>query len=148
MIKVGITGQAGFVGTHLYEYLSLDKEHFSLIPFKDEFFENPSVLSDWVSQCDSIVHLAALNRHNDPDEIYKTNIKLVRKLISALENSGSLAHILFSSSTQEKFDNPYGQSKKEGRELLIQWAERSGGKFTGLVIPNVFGLLETRFIIR
>jgi len=37
------------------------------------------------------------------------------------------------------FDNPYGLSKKEGRELLMQWAERSGGKFTGLVIPNVFG---------
>ena len=139
MIRVGITGQAGFVGTHLFDYLSLDTDHFSLIPFKDAYFKDPAVLSDWVSQCDAIVHLAALNRHNDPDEIYKINITLVIDLIVALETSGSKAHVLFSSSTQEVFDNPYGLSKKEGRELLIQWAERSGGKFTGLVIPNVFG---------
>ena len=139
MIKVGITGQAGFIGTHLYEYLNLDKDRFSLIPFEDAYFEDPLVFTDWVSQCDAIVHLAALNRHKNPDEIYKTNIKLVKDLISALENSNSTAHILFSSSTQEMFDNPYGQSKKEGRELLIEWAERSGGKLTGLVIPNVFG---------
>jgi len=87
MIKVGITGQAGFIGTHLYEYLNLDKDRFSLIPFEDAYFEDPLVFTDWVSQCDAIVHLAALNRHKNPDEIYKTNIKLVKDLISALENS-------------------------------------------------------------
>ena len=139
MIRVGITGQTGFVGTHLFDYLGLDTDHFSLVPFEDAYFEDPAVLLDWVSKCDAIVHLAALNRHNDPDEIYKTNVRLVSDLIAALETSGSKAHVLFSSSTQELFDNPYGQSKKEGRELLLQWAEQSGGKCTGLVIPNVFG---------
>ena len=48
-------------------------------------------------------------------------------------------HVLFSSSTQEERNNPYGDSKKEGRRLLQEWAERTGGKFTGCVIPNVFG---------
>ncbi|MCG8728121.1 polysaccharide biosynthesis C-terminal domain-containing protein, partial [Tenacibaculum finnmarkense] len=33
----------------------------------------------------------------------------------------------------------YGKSKKEGRELLCKWAEKAGGKFTGMIIPNVFG---------
>ena len=108
MIKVGITGQAGFVGTHLFNYLSLDKDHFSLLPFEDQFFDDPAILSDWVSKCDAIVHLAALNRHNDPEEIYVTNLRLVESLISALESSGSKAHVLFSSSTQEMHDNPYG----------------------------------------
>jgi UDP-2-acetamido-2,6-beta-L-arabino-hexul-4-ose reductase len=56
-----------------------------------------------------------------------------------MEKIDSKAHVLFSSSTQESFDNPYGKSKKEGREILKSCAERSGGKFTGLVIPNVFG---------
>jgi UDP-2-acetamido-2,6-beta-L-arabino-hexul-4-ose reductase len=46
---------------------------------------------------------------------------------------------LFSSSSQEERDNLYGKSKKEGRELMIKWAEKSGGKFTGMIIPNVFG---------
>jgi len=139
MIRVGITGQAGFVGTHLYNFLALDPDTFSLVPFEDKYFEDPAVLDEWVSKCDAIVHLAALNRHNDPNEIYQTNLNLVKSLVSALENVGSKAHVLFSSSTQERYDNPYGKSKKEGREILKSWAERSGGKFTGLVIPNVFG---------
>ncbi len=139
MIRVGITGQAGFVGTHLFNFLALDPDHFSLVPFKDEYFDDPAVLTEWVSKCDAIVHLAALNRHNDPDEIYRTNLNLVKSLVLALESVDSKAHILFSSSTQEMYDNPYGRSKKEGREILQAWAEKSGAKFTGFVIPNVFG---------
>ena len=44
-----------------------------------------------------------------------------------------------SSSLQEEQNNLYGLSKKEGRELFNQWADRNGAKFTGLIIPNVFG---------
>jgi len=71
--------------------------------------------------------------------IYETNIRLVKQLISAIENTGSTPHVLFSSSTQEERDNLYGRSKKEGRELFGAWAERNNGSFTGLIIPNVFG---------
>src|SRR5690606_27288378 len=48
-------------------------------------------------------------------------------------------HIIFSSSSQELKDNLYGKSKKEGKEKLMEWANGSGGKFTSLTIPNVFG---------
>jgi UDP-2-acetamido-2,6-beta-L-arabino-hexul-4-ose reductase len=85
------------------------------------------------------VHLAAMNRHNDPDVIYKTNIDLAQKLVQAFKNTNSKVHVLFSSSTQEERDNLYGKSKKEARELLANWAKTSGGKFTGMIIPNVYG---------
>ncbi|RZK04256.1 MAG: SDR family oxidoreductase, partial [Flavobacterium sp.] len=68
-----------------------------------------------------------------------TNVYLVNKLISALENTESKPHLLFSSSSQEEKDNLYGASKKQGRELLASWAKKSGSAFTGLIIPNVFG---------
>ena len=139
MIKVGITGQPGFIGTHLFNTLSLFKEEFELIPFKDEFFSDNELLNSFVNPCDVIVHLAAMNRHCDPQMIYNTNIALVNQLIIALEKTHSQAHVLFASSTQEERDNSYGRSKKEGRILLTNWAEKSGGSFTGLVIPNVFG---------
>jgi len=139
MIKIGITGQAGFIGTHLFNHLSLRKTEVTLIPFKDDFFEQQDKLEAFVGQCDAIVHLAALNRHNDPQVIYNTNIELVRKLISAMEATVSRPHVLFSSSTQEERDNVFGKSKREGRKLLAEWAARSGGVFTGMVIPNVFG---------
>ena len=139
MISVGITGQSGFIGTHLFNYLNLKKNEIKLIPFKDEYFQNTSQLRAFVKHCDAIVHLAALNRHNDPDIIYSTNIALVKQLIEALEVTGSKAHLLFSSSTQEERDNAYGKSKHTGRILFEEWAGRNNVQFTGLIIPNVFG---------
>jgi UDP-2-acetamido-2,6-beta-L-arabino-hexul-4-ose reductase len=139
MIKIGITGQIGFIGTHLYNFLGLKKGEVTRIPFQDDFFSNQNKLETFVKQCDIIVHLAALNRHNEPQTIYNTNIGLIKKLISALENTKSRPHILFSSSTQEERDNIFGKSKREGRELLADWAKINGAVFTGMVIPNVFG---------
>lgn len=139
MIKIGITGQAGFVGTHLYNTLGLHPDKFERIPFEDAYFQDEMKLKNFVSSCDTIVHLAAMNRHNDPEVIYNTNIGLVKQLIKACEDTQSTPHILFSSSTQEERDNLYGKSKKEGRQLLEQWAMTNHAQFTGLIIPNVFG---------
>ncbi|MDI3528165.1 MAG: UDP-2-acetamido-2,6-beta-L-arabino-hexul-4-ose reductase [Tenuifilum sp.] len=139
MIKVGITGQSGFIGTHLYNTLGLYPDVFERIPFEDDYFENPEKLYQFVKSCDAIVHLAAMNRHNDPQVIYETNLSLVNKLINACEVTGSKPHILFSSSTQEERDNLYGKSKREGRMLFEEWAKQSHSQFSGFVIPNVFG---------
>ena len=139
MIKVGITGQPGFVGTHLFNTLGLQPDKFERVPFEDAFFSNESKLKEFVRSCDAVVHLAAMNRHNDPEVLYQTNIGLVKQLIAACEATNSKPHILFSSSTQEERDNLYGKSKKEGRKLLEQWAERNHAHFTGFIIPNVFG---------
>lgn len=139
MIRVGITGQAGFVGTHLYNTLGLQPDLFSRVPFEDVFFNDMATLRRFVKQCDVIVHLAAMNRHEDPQVIYDTNIRLNQDLIAAMEVEGVTPHVMFSSSTQEELDNSYGKSKKEGRELLEKWAINNGATFTGLVVPNVFG---------
>jgi UDP-2-acetamido-2,6-beta-L-arabino-hexul-4-ose reductase len=139
MIKIGITGQSGFVGTHLFNTLGLSPAKFERISFEDAYFQDEKALDVFVSQCDAIVHLAALNRHGDPQVIYDTNIQLVKQLIAAMEITGSIPNVIFSSSTQEERDNPYGKSKKEGRALFEAWAERNGARFTGLIIPNVFG---------
>ena len=138
-IKIGITGQPGFVGTHLFNHLNRFKEEFELVPCRDSFFSSEVQLDEFVSSCDTIVHLAAMNRHGDPNVIYNTNIKLVSQLIASIEKSGKEIHVIFSSSTQESLNNLYGQSKLKGRELFIDWANSTKGIFTGFVIPNVFG---------
>lgn len=145
MKKIGITGQQGFVGKHLYHTLGLFTEEFERVPYNKSIFENENELDAFVSQCDVIVHLAAMNRHESEQVIYETNVGLVNKLIAALERTGSKAHILISSSTQEERDNLYGKSKKEGREALVNWANTNGGKVTGLIIPNVFGAFGKPF---
>jgi UDP-2-acetamido-2,6-beta-L-arabino-hexul-4-ose reductase len=137
--RVGITGQQGFIGQALFNTLGLYPGEFERVQFEREFFEDQAKLEKFVSECDVIVHLAAMNRHHDPEVIYETNISLVQKLINALEKSKSKTHLLFSSSSQEERDNLYGRSKREGRELLSNWANNSEALFTGMIIPNVFG---------
>ncbi len=137
--KVGITGQQGFIGQSLFNTLGLYPHEFERIQFEREYFEDLAKLEKFVSECDVIVHLAAVNRHHDPEVIFETNTSLVKKLINALEKSKSKAHVLFSSSSQEERDNLYGRSKREGRELLSNWASFSEALFTGMIIPNVFG---------
>jgi UDP-2-acetamido-2,6-beta-L-arabino-hexul-4-ose reductase len=139
MLKIGITGQSGFVGTHLFNTLGLYPEKYLRIPFEDTFFSEREKLIKFVQSCDVIVHLAAMNRHHDPEVIYKTNIDLVDRIIETCEAIGSKPHILFSSSTQEERDNLYGRSKKEGRKLFEKWAIKNNASFSGLVIPNVYG---------
>ena len=139
MKKIGITGDSGFIGKHLYNTLGLYPTDFERVAFDKVFFTNQDLLDSFVNKCDVIVHLAGMNRHDDPEVIYNTNILLCNNLIESLKRTKSKAHIIFSSSLQEEKDNAYGKSKKEGRLLLSTWANENDGFFTGLVIPNVFG---------
>ncbi|GAA3931711.1 NAD-dependent epimerase/dehydratase family protein [Chitinophaga oryziterrae] len=139
MKRIGITGQNGFVGTHLFNKVSLLKEEYLLIPFSRSYFDSETALADWVKECDVIVHLAAVNRDPDPQVLYDTNLALIQKLLKALNMAGNSPHVIFSSSTQEERDNLYGRSKKTGRGLLEEWAGNNQASFTGMVIPNVFG---------
>jgi len=138
LLKVGITGQSGFIGYHLTRYLCLHSDEIEIVPFDASDFQDQDQLMQFVRQCDAIVHLAAMNRGSD-DDVYATNVRLVEQLIEALEGAGCSPHVIFSSSTQEERDNAYGRSKREGACLLSAWAERNNARATSLVIPNVFG---------
>lgn len=139
MITVGITGQNGFIGQHLYNTINIAGDTFKLIDFKNEYFQNDNQLDEFVSKCDVIVHLAAMNRHSEDELIYNTNILLVRILVDSLERTNSSAHVIMSSSLQEEKNNSYGKSKRDGRKLFLKWASNSKGIFSGLLISNVFG---------
>lgn len=141
MIKVGITGQTGFLGQNLYNTLSLYKDKCEPVMFHDDYFYDEAKLVRFTTLCDVVVHFAAMSRHTDPNAVYTTNMDLVKKLICALEKTNNKAHILYSSSIQEDMDTPYGRSKKEGRELLSKWCEKNGSLFTGFIFPNIYGPL-------
>lgn len=138
-LKVGITGQAGFMGRHLYNFLGTKSEEIERIPFQRSFFEDETALQNFVKSCDVVVHIAAMNRHEDQQVIYNTNVGLVQKIVDACKTTSATPKILFSSSTQEERDNLYGKSKRDGRKLLEDWASETSGKVTSLIIPNVFG---------
>lgn len=144
-MNIGITGQSGFVGYHLYNTIKYCYKDLNLIEFKDEYFENDEILKNFLKRCDAVVHLAALNRHNDEEMIFKTNIGLVEKLIRLMTENNLKPHILFASSIQEYKDNPYGRSKKIGRKLLEKWSKENDANFTGMILPNIYGAFGVPF---
>ena len=65
LIKVGITGQGGFMGRHLYNFLGTKAKEIERVSFQRNYFENEDKLQNFVKSCDVIVHIAAINRHED-----------------------------------------------------------------------------------
>lgn len=139
IIKVGITGNNGFIGSHLNNFLSTKLNEIELIYFNKRYFDLDTKLQNFVSSCDVIVHAAAVNRHEDEQFIYDTNITLTRKIIKACKLTESKPKIIFCSSTQEMKDNLYGKSKKDSKKDLEDWASENNGEVLSLIIPNVFG---------
>ena len=139
LVRVGVTGQGGFMGSHLYNFLGTKSTEIKRISFERNYFEDLVELQNFVKSCDVIVHIAAMNRHEDEQVLYNTNVGLVHKLVNACEVTKSSPKIIFSSSTQEDIDNLYGKSKRHGRKYLEAWAANNNGQVTSLIIPNVFG---------
>ena len=90
--------QISFKDPYFLDFLGL-KEEIERITFEDEYFSKAELLDSFVKECDVIVHLAAMNRHGDPQVIYDTNLKLVNNLLDSCDRTNSKPHIIFSSST-------------------------------------------------
>lgn len=135
---IGITGSKGFVGSHLDNYLRyvLGRE---VITYDVPDFADELALESFVQRCDTIVHLAAVNRDVDEQRLHDTNVRLVQRLIDACLRMEVAPSIIFSSSTHIKRDSLYAQSKRKGMQLLEAFAKTSGARVANLVIPNVFG---------
>ena len=75
-MKIGITGQDGFIGYHLYQTIKYKFKEYEIVPFERPFLENNKLLDSFVSSCDLIVHLAGVNRANSEEEVYSLNIQI------------------------------------------------------------------------
>jgi UDP-2-acetamido-2,6-beta-L-arabino-hexul-4-ose reductase len=135
-MNIGITGQSGFIGSHLTNYFT--QKCFNVIPVKKESFSSSRKLCCELKDCSTVIHLAGMNRGLDK-EVHDCNVYLASQLVSALEQGNLTPNVLFASSTQEETDNLYGQSKKEATDIFIKWAKRNNATFTSLILPNIFG---------
>lgn len=139
MKRIGITGCNGFIGRHLTQWLLLSPQRWEVRLCDHDLMSDAERLQEFVGGCDVIVHLAALNRNGDDEQIYTTNISIVRELIEAAEKSRSIPAVIYASSRQESNPNAYGRSKRDGRIELEQWALRSGATLRSLNLPNIYG---------
>jgi UDP-2-acetamido-2,6-beta-L-arabino-hexul-4-ose reductase len=137
--KIGITGRNGFIGTHVYNVLSLQPDKYELIEIKQTHWDIVDHFYELINSCDAVIHLAGVNRHTNSDFIYDENIRLAELLVNVLYKVKHPIQLIFSSSLQENTDTPYGKAKKKSRALFEKWSKDTGNIFWGCVIPNVFG---------
>jgi UDP-2-acetamido-2,6-beta-L-arabino-hexul-4-ose reductase len=135
-MKVVITGADGFIGKNLRAVLGEQPDfEVSSVTRSTGDAELVSVLSDAVA----VVHLAGVNRPQDPSEFEEGNVDFTEKLCAALRHKEGSARILFSSSTQVDRDNPYGKSKLAAEQRLLKLSAETGAPVCIYRLPNVFG---------
>lgn len=137
MKVVGITGASGFIGWHLRAFL-FRQGIINPILIDEKDFTDKKSLAKKISQCDFVVHLAALNRGDDR-QVYATNVGLTSQLIQACETANATPHVIFASSTHRAKNTAYGKSKKASERILRTWAKKHKAIVTNLILPNVFG---------
>ena len=138
-MKISITGQNGFIGTHLLNYLSYKRDDVEVIDFKKSFFNDEESLDKITSNVDVIVHLAGLNRNEDDKLLYNENLRLTEALISSIKRTNYKGKIIFASSIQEDSSSAYGKSKRDSSLKFQNALKENQFKFSSLLIPNVYG---------
>ena len=135
-MKVLITGADGFIGKNLCLYLSENKD-LELVRFTRQ--NSVSDLPDLLQQVDFVIHLAGINRPQDPLEFQQGNTDLTHALCQALQQTGRPVPVIYSSSIQAANDNPYGQSKRLAEEAVQTYSQSTGAPVYLYRLPNVFG---------
>ncbi len=133
-VRVGITGQSGFIGSHLSR-MFVCSPGFEVVDFHRFFFNDPLALHDFAGSCDVIIHLAGLSRHPDPDYLYRTNVELAGALLAASPHG----LLMLGSTVYENRDSAYHASKRKIREMFDRGAADGSYSSRTLLMPNTFG---------
>lgn len=147
-MKILVTGAKGFVGRNLISQLhniqsgkannyALSGEDLKV--FEYDIDSNPSELEVYCKNADFVFNLAGVNRPKEQTDFMKGNFGFTSILLDMLKKCGNKCPVMISSSTQAAMDNPYGESKRAGEQLLFEYSRETGAKVLVYRFPNVFG---------
>ena len=146
-MNILVTGAKGFIGKNLIATLhniaagkdrsfGLDTE-ISL--FEYDIDTDPILLEAYCKNADFVFHLAGVNRPQDPKEFMEGNFGFTSVLLDMLKKYNNTCPIMISSSIQAAINNPYGESKKAGEDLIFAYGKETGAPVYVYRFPNVFG---------
>lgn len=149
MKKVLITGNSGYIGSHLsnilmksekFEVHGLDKNQPQIDIHK--FYQQDIRNEKWEQEYsyDCVIHLAAevsVNRSvKNPTLYYTTN---TIGTLNVLQNISAKRFVFGSTGSAAAMNNPYGISKKAAEEIVTQVCEEKNIPFTIFRFYNVTG---------
>ena len=145
-MNILVTGASGFVGKNLLSQLRNIRDgkaknyavEGDLTLYEYDLGSTPEELDLYCRNADFVFNLAGVNRPQDPAEFMKGNFGFASTLLDTLKKHGNTCPVMISSSIQASLDNPYGESKRAGEQLLFDYAEETGAKVLVYRFPNLF----------
>lgn len=146
-MKVLVTGAKGFVGKNLVAQLNNIKDGKARCygdlkidaVYEYDIDSTIEELDAFCKDCDFVFNLAGVNRPQNQEEFMQGNFGFASTLLDTLKKHGNKCPVMISSSTQAALDNPYGESKRAGEQLMFSYAEETGAKVLVYRFPNLFG---------
>ena len=147
-MKILVTGARGFVGRNLVSQLRNIAEGKAkwykvaaegLQVYEYDIDSDPAELEVYCKNADFVFNLAGVNRPQDPKEFMEGNFGFASTLLDTLKKYKNTCPVMISSSIQAELDNPYGESKRAGEQLMFDYAEETGAKVLVYRYPNLFG---------
>ena len=147
-MNILVTGARGFVGRNLVSQLRNicdgKAKNYAIAGQPLDVMEydvdsDPSLLDEYCRRADFVFNLAGVNRPQDPAEFMRGNFGFASTLLDTLKRHGNACPVMISSSTQAALDNPYGESKRAGEQLMFDYARQTGARVLVYRFPNVFG---------
>ena len=146
-MNILVTGAKGFVGRNLVSQLhniqSGKAKNYGVFSdmqvFEYDVDSDPCELDVSCKRADFVFNLAGVNRPKDQAEFMQGNFGFASALLDTLKKYNNSCPVMISSSTQAALDNPYGESKRAGENLLFDYARETGARVLVYRFPNVFG---------
>jgi len=135
-MKILVTGSEGFIAKNLIKKLEEQEIHEVLKYNKSSSIDK---LKSLLNEAEFIFHLAGVNRPKDTDDFIIGNVEFTKLIIDHLVSIDNIIPIVFTSSIQANLDNPYGKSKLNAENLLIDYSKLNNTTAYIYRLPNVFG---------
>lgn len=131
--KILITGAHGFLGWHL----RLRLQAAGVVDVLTAGQEDWDDLVTLARGVDVVFHLAGINRDED-EVVEKGNVDLARSLRQAFAGHAP-STVVFANTIHADMDTPYGRGKDAASRELAEWMAETGGRYSDVRLPNLFG---------
>ena len=138
MNPIAITGGFGFLGWHTACRLRALYGADPVLIGRSELAD-ATALDDALGRVDAVLHLAGVNRAESDEDVEQGNEQLAETLAGAVSRRPRPLHVVYANSIQAALDNPYGRGKRRSAEVLAKAVAGVGGRFTDILLPNLFG---------